>query len=131
MDWRALFPDRAAEVRRGRVTVRLPRHLAGQVGEYDSSSAPASARQVDDRTVEFTTRQVLMPGKELRVKVAFPGASFPADALRGDGGFPWKYLLIAIAVLVGIGLMGFLALKMGIRAWRESGLRLAPSGYWG
>ena len=115
LDWEALFPNRGGEIRKGRVTVSLPQHLAGQVGKYSSSGAPATTQQTDGRTVEFNTVRALSPGEDLIVKVSFPGDSFPANSLRGSafvGSPPFIYLLISLASVAGTGLLGLLALQL-------------------
>ena len=109
--WKALFAERNADILGGLATVRLPQALAGQIGDYRSFGALADARQIDDRTVEFTTRGPLPPGQELEVQVDFPNDSFPSFSL------PWKYLLIALAAVAGLGLLALLIVKAkGARA---------------
>ena len=72
--WRAVFVDRSAPVKTAKVTVRLPEALAGLVTSFQSFDAPATARQVDPRTFEFTAQQELPPQQTLEVQVAFPSA---------------------------------------------------------
>ncbi len=117
--WKALFRDRAADIRSGSVTVRLPESLAGQIGGYESSGAPADARQIDDRTVQFTTRESLPPGRELEVRVAFPDGllDMPAPAgqqqeARAEASGP-----IVAWTLRGLGIVGLL---LAVFLWRRN-----------
>ena len=117
--WKALFRDRAADIRSGSVTVQLPESLAGQIGGYESSGAPANARQIDDRTVQFTTRESLPPGRELEVQVAFPDGllDIPAPAgqqqeARAEASGP-----IVAWTLRGLGIVGLL---LAVFLWRRN-----------
>ena len=70
--WKALFKDRSAPIVRGQVTVRLPTMLSGQVTRFQSFGSSATAQQIDERTILFTTQGSLPPGDELEVQVTFP-----------------------------------------------------------
>ena len=70
--WKALFKQRSASILTGRVVVRLPTSLAGQILSFRAFGVPADAHAVDAQTVEFVTRGLLPPGKELEVQVIFP-----------------------------------------------------------
>ena len=69
--WKALFGERDAPIESGKVTVCLPSSLEGEILDVKSFGAPADARQVDDRTVEFVSRAPLPPGEELEIMVSF------------------------------------------------------------
>ncbi|MCI5193529.1 MAG: DUF2207 domain-containing protein [Candidatus Electrothrix sp. AU1_5] len=74
-DWvyvKAIFKERSAPIESGKVTVRLPDALTGKISSFKSFRGSADTRQIDDRTVEFTLQDVLPPGQELEVRVAFP-----------------------------------------------------------
>ncbi|MCI5227491.1 MAG: DUF2207 domain-containing protein [Candidatus Electrothrix sp. AX2] len=74
-DWvyvKAIFKERSAPIESGKVTVQLPDALTGKISSFKSFGGSADTRQVDDRTVEFTLQDVLPPGQELEVRVAFP-----------------------------------------------------------
>ncbi len=74
-DWvyvKAIFKDRSAPIESGKVTVRLPEVLAGQISSFKSFGVPAEARQADEQTVEFVAKDAMPPGKELEVQVVFP-----------------------------------------------------------
>ena len=70
--WKALFKERSVPINNGTVTVRLPESLTGQTSNFKSFGGSADTRKIDDRTVEFTLQDVLPPGQELEVRVAFP-----------------------------------------------------------
>ncbi|MEM6839512.1 MAG: DUF2207 domain-containing protein [Cyanobacteria bacterium P01_C01_bin.120] len=70
--WRALFPERSADIKQGQVTVHLPEELAGQVDQFTSQGIAATNQQVDDRTFKFTVTKPLAPQVFLDVKVRFP-----------------------------------------------------------
>ncbi|MDU9050952.1 MAG: DUF2207 domain-containing protein [Candidatus Electrothrix sp. Rat3] len=74
-DWvyvKAIFKDRSAPIQSGKVTVRLPDALAGQITSFKNFGVPAEARQIDERTVEFVAKGTMEPGTELEVRVAVP-----------------------------------------------------------
>jgi len=74
-DWvyvKAIFKDRSAPIHSGKVTVRLPDALAGQISSFKSFGVPADTKQVDEQTVDFISHGALPPGKELEVRVAVP-----------------------------------------------------------
>jgi len=68
--WNAIFESYSAFIRNGKVTVRLPAVLAGKILSFDVSSG-ADNRQIDDRTVEFVSRESPVPKKGLEVRVTF------------------------------------------------------------
>lgn len=70
--WRAIFPERNAEIKQGKVTVHLPDELAGNVNQFTSTGVAATSRQIDPQTFEFTANQPLAPREFLEVKVRFP-----------------------------------------------------------
>ena len=70
--WKAIFQHHKAPILSAKVIVRLPASLAGRVRSFTSFGVPASARQLDARTVEFLSRGALPPGKALEVAVIFP-----------------------------------------------------------
>ena len=93
--WKALFKDRAAPIQSGRVTVRLPASLAGQVLSYKSFGVAADAREVDDQTVEFIPRGAVPPGRGLEIQMVFPHGllDVPAPAwLQTQYNFRWWLL---------------------------------------
>ena len=67
--WKAVFSDRSFPVNASRVTVHLP--AGAEVQKFDSYGSPATAQQLDDRTVVFTADGRIGPGKELEVRVQF------------------------------------------------------------
>lgn len=70
--WRALFPERNAEIKQGKVTVHLPDDLAVNVIQFTSTGVAATSRQIDPQTFELTANQPLAPRDFLEVKVRFP-----------------------------------------------------------
>jgi hypothetical protein len=73
--WKAIFADRQAPVNKSLVQVKLPESLSGKVTSFISSGAMASSRQLDPRTIEFTTSQPVPPQQELEVLVNFPAGT--------------------------------------------------------
>ena len=67
--WKAVFPDRSFPVNSSRVTVHLP--AGAEVQKFDSYGSPATAQQLDERTVAFTADGRIKPGQELEVRVQF------------------------------------------------------------
>lgn len=70
--WRALFPERDADIKQGKVTVRLPKELVGKVSQFTSKGVAATSRQVGLNTLEFVADQPLAPQQFLDVNVRFP-----------------------------------------------------------
>ncbi|RWX43574.1 putative membrane protein (DUF2207), partial [Candidatus Electrothrix aarhusensis] len=106
--WKAIFKERSAPINNGTVTVRLPDSLAGQISNFKSFGGSADTRQVDDRTVEFILQDVLPPGQELEVQVAFPHGIFavstpkwqqaPANQSKSTGASPIERFFILLIV---------------------------------
>jgi hypothetical protein len=70
--WKAIFADRTAVIKAAKVRVELPEALSGKVLSFQSFGAPATAKQLNAKTFEFTSMQPIPPQQELEVKVAFP-----------------------------------------------------------
>ena len=70
--WRALFAERNADIKRSRITVRLPEALAGKVTRFSSHGGASSDRQIAPTTFEFTVDGPLPPQQFLDVEVSFP-----------------------------------------------------------
>ncbi len=69
--WRALFPERNADIKQGKVTVHLPDELVGKVSQVTSKGITAVNRQVGLNTLEFVVDQPVAPKQFLDVKVRF------------------------------------------------------------
>ncbi|MDH7487407.1 MAG: DUF2207 domain-containing protein [Anaerolineae bacterium] len=67
--WKAVFPDRSFPVNSSQVTVHLP--AGAEVQQFESYFSPATAQQLDARTVVFTADGRIGPGEELEVRVQF------------------------------------------------------------
>ncbi|MBE9160347.1 DUF2207 domain-containing protein [Nodosilinea sp. LEGE 06152] len=70
--WRALFSERNADIKQGKVTIHLPNELAGEVSQVMSEGVTAVSQQVGPNTLEFVVDQPLAPQQFLDVKVRFP-----------------------------------------------------------
>ena len=72
--WEAIFSDRIAPIQNARVTVKLPKSLAGKINSYTYSGLlpPVSSQKLDEQTVEFIAQKPIPPQQELKVKIAFP-----------------------------------------------------------
>jgi hypothetical protein len=69
--WKAVFADRKASVQNAKVLVKLPEALTGKVTGFTSFGAGRD-RQVDPRTVEFSSTKPIPPQQEFEVQVSFP-----------------------------------------------------------
>jgi len=108
--WRAVFVDRSAPVKTAKVTVHLPEALAGLVTSFQSFDAPATARQVDPRTFEFTAQQELPPQQTLEVQVAFPSAVLnlpPPQWQQQSTTSPFSPVMHFFGFLLPLSLWGF------------------------
>jgi hypothetical protein len=70
--WPVFVAARDAPVQRGKVTVRVPPSLAGQIRRFTHYGVPADAQQVDARTVTFVPQRALQPDEEFTVKLYVP-----------------------------------------------------------
>ena len=70
--WRAIFPERNANINQGKVTVGLPNELVGKVNQFTTKGVAATSRQFGPNTLEFVVDQTLAPQQFLNVKVRFP-----------------------------------------------------------
>lgn len=77
--WRALFPEREADIKQGKVTVYLPDELIGKVNQVTSEGITAISRQVGLNTLEFVVDQPVAPQQFLDVKVRFPTGLLDAN----------------------------------------------------
>jgi Predicted membrane protein (DUF2207) len=98
--WKAIFADRQAPVNKSLVQVKLPESLSGKVTSFNSSGVKASSRQLDPRTIEFTTSQPVPPQKELEVLVNFP-AGILNISVQGSGNqlMSWLGSLLGYCIL--------------------------------
>ncbi len=80
--WKAIFANRTAPVDRANVRVQLPPELAGQVSSFTSYGASSIDREVNPRTFEFVASELIQPGQELEIKVAFPNGIITHSAFR-------------------------------------------------
>ncbi|HLO84490.1 MAG TPA: DUF2207 domain-containing protein [Nostocaceae cyanobacterium] len=72
VDWKAIFADRKAPIKKAKVRVQLPEALSGKVTSFTSFGVPASARKINPRTFEFVVSNSISPQQELQVQVKFP-----------------------------------------------------------
>ncbi|MEM8721646.1 MAG: DUF2207 domain-containing protein [Cyanobacteria bacterium P01_G01_bin.39] len=72
--WKAIFSDRNSPIENAKVSVKLPKSLAGKINyfTYYADSIPVSSRKLDSQTVEFIAQKSIPPRKELEVEVVFP-----------------------------------------------------------
>ena len=72
--WKAIFGDRSAPIQNAKVTVKLPKSVAGKIYSYNSypNSIPVSAQKLDEQTIEFIAQKSIPQGQELEVQVRFP-----------------------------------------------------------
>lgn len=70
--WRALFPERDADIKQGEVTVHLPDELVGEVSQVASEGITAISRQIGLNTLKFVVAQPVAPQQFLDIKVRFP-----------------------------------------------------------
>lgn len=67
LHWNAIFEHHAVPINKAKVTVTLPTVLTGQIQSYQG----ATAKKLNDRTVEFVSDQPLPAGQGLGVSVTF------------------------------------------------------------
>lgn len=94
--WPALAAERAGMIRQGTVSIRIPDGPGKRIQQFTSYGVPAEARQVDARTVTFSTRDPLPAGEGLDVKVILPHGAL--DAVQPD----WQQGKAAPYVLPGV-----------------------------
>jgi len=72
--WKAIFSDRTSPIQNSKVTVKLPKSLAGTINSYTyySGSVPVSSQKLDEQTLEFIAQKPILPQQKLEVRVAFP-----------------------------------------------------------
>ncbi|NER84951.1 MAG: DUF2207 domain-containing protein [Leptolyngbya sp. SIO1D8] len=70
--WRALFSERDATIRQGRVTIHLPEALSGKVISFKGEGTSSMKRQITGNKFEFVVDNPLPPQQFLDVKVRFP-----------------------------------------------------------
>ncbi|PSN11353.1 hypothetical protein C7293_24615, partial [filamentous cyanobacterium CCT1] len=104
--WRALFPERDADIKQGRVTIHLPDELVGKVNQVTSEGVTAISRQVELNTLEFVVDQPMAPRQFLDVKVRFPTGLLDVENAQRSTTIAtvpriW-FGLIAIAIGVGL-----------------------------
>ena len=102
--WKAIFSDRTSPIQNAKVTVKLPKSLAGTINSYTyyPKSIPVSSQKLDDQTVEFITQKTIPPQQKLEVKVAFPNGvldiqkpkSQQSKSLQKDFEFLKKYFKV-------------------------------------
>ncbi|MDD1437281.1 DUF2207 domain-containing protein, partial [Dolichospermum sp. ST_sed10] len=69
--WKAIFADRKAPIQAAKVRVQLPEALSGKVEDFQNFGIPATASQVNPKTLEFVANQAIPPQEELEVQVTF------------------------------------------------------------
>jgi len=121
--WRALFPDRNADIKQGKVTVEVPDALAGDLISFESTGVNAIKTRINPTTAEFVVNQPLAPQQFLDVKLNFPadilnleppewqGTSHedgPLTRTMANIGTLW---LEIIGIVTGAGLLIYLATK--------------------
>lgn len=107
--WRALFPERDADIKQGQVTVHLPDELAGKVNQVTSEGVTATSRQAGPNTLEFVVDQPLAPRQFLDVKVRFPTGLLDVrntQTATAIATIPLMWLGL-MAIVTGIGLFFF------------------------
>lgn len=73
--WQAIFPDRAAIVQSGTVTVHLPDTVTGPIENEVTNGFADSSQTPNDHTLKFVMNGNLPPGKAMTVKLTFPATS--------------------------------------------------------
>lgn len=98
--WKAIFADRQAPVNKSLVQVKLPESLSGKVTSFNSSGVTASSRQLDPRTIEFTTSQPIPSQQELEVLVNFPAGILNASVQGSENQLvKWVGSLLGYCIL--------------------------------
>jgi hypothetical protein len=103
VDWKAIFADRQAPVKKADVRVHLPKLLAGKVTSFQSFGVTATDRQIDPQTFEFVASQPIEPQQELKVQVTFPAeilnlpqSRSPEIASNGSQSDVWMWGFVLI-----------------------------------
>jgi hypothetical protein len=125
--WKAIFKERAAPIQRGRVTVRLPALLAGQIRSFKSFGVPADARRIDTRTVGFVSRGALPPGQELEVRISFPHGILNVPVPQWQQQSADKLKVIGFVVLI-IVFVVFLIIVSSRSSSRFDGISISFDG---
>lgn len=137
--WRALFPERNANIQRAKVTVHLPDELVGKVSQFTSEGVAATRQQVGLNALEFVADKPLAPKQYLDVKVRFPTGlldleeteqrtpiardTSPSAIADNRQGFPMSDQLITLS----LQWCGVMAIVTGIGLYFYSNQRPCPS----
>ncbi|MGD1717637.1 DUF2207 domain-containing protein [Dapis sp. BLCC M172] len=70
--WKAIFANRSAVIKNGKIIVRLPEVLSEKIQNYKSFGVPTNARKINSTTVEFVAQKPIPPQQEIEVLVLFP-----------------------------------------------------------
>lgn len=70
--WNALFPERSADINRGKVTLHLPDALADRVTSFQGEGVESRDRQINPTTYEFVADGPLRPQQFLKIQMEFP-----------------------------------------------------------
>ncbi|MBE9109038.1 DUF2207 domain-containing protein, partial [Nodosilinea sp. LEGE 07298] len=107
--WRALFPERNADIKQGKVTVHLPDELVGKISQVTSEGVTATSRQVGPNTLEFVVDQPIAPRQFLDIKVRFPTGILDVESAQTSTAIMTvpRIWLGFMAIVTGIGLLRF------------------------
>jgi hypothetical protein len=114
--WPAIFENRHTRIEAGRVTMRVPLALAGQIQRFSHYGVPTVSRQVDTRTVTFSSHRALQPDEGLTVKLYVPHGRLRTDIPAWQRGEDAAYRLP--------GLVGYIDTLMFV------GLAIALPAIW-
>ncbi|MEI3648936.1 MAG: DUF2207 domain-containing protein [Dolichospermum lemmermannii FEM_B0920] len=82
--WKAIFADRKAPIQAAKVRVQLPEALSGKVEDFQNFGIPATASQVNPKTLEFVANQAIPPQEELEVQVTFKSETLNIPQANGQ-----------------------------------------------
>lgn len=113
--WPTLFETRDVAIQSGRVTVRVPASLSGQIQRFTHYGVPSRAWQVDARTVTFEPQRKPQANEGLTIKLYVPHGRLKTGVPAWQRGEEVAYRLPGILgyidalvfVVCGIGLFTF------------------------
>lgn len=97
--WKAIFPKRNASINKAKVRVAFPKSFSRNIQTFRSYDIPTTAKQIDEKTVEFVSTRNIPPYREIEVKVIL-GDEFQAADIEFSGFTIFVVTLFAVLIFL-------------------------------